>query len=83
MTDVPHTATDRHEHTTPRARGTASEEPILIVDDLVKRYGDLTAVDHVSFDVMPGEIYGLLGPNGAGKTSILATISGLTNSPSR
>ena len=36
-----------------------------------------TAVDHVSFAVQPGEIYGLLGPNGAGKTTTLRMISGL------
>lgn len=51
--------------------------PILSVEGLVKRYGDLTAVDHVSFDVRPGEVYGLLGPNGAGKSTLLAAIAGL------
>ena len=77
MTDVPHAVTDRHQNATQHARGAAAGEAILIVDDLVKRYGDLTAADHVSFDVMPGEIYGLLGPNGAGKTTVLAAIAGL------
>lgn len=49
----------------------------LEVKDLVKRYGDLTAVDHVSFWVSPGEIFGLLGPNGAGKTTTLEIVEGL------
>jgi ABC-2 type transport system ATP-binding protein len=50
---------------------------ILHVDNLVKRYGALTAVDGVSFDVSPGETFGLLGPNGAGKTTTLEIIEGL------
>ena len=45
------------------------ETPLLAVRDLVKRYGQRTVVDKVSYDVMPGEIVGLLGPNGAGKTT--------------
>jgi len=47
------------------------------VDDLVRRYGDLTAVDGVSFRIAPGETYGLLGPNGAGKTTIISMVAGL------
>src|SRR5207247_2448608 len=42
-----------------------------------KSYGDLTAVDGVSFTARPGEIFGLLGPNGAGKTTTIGCISGL------
>ncbi len=47
---------------------------IIQVQDLVKRYGDFVAVDHLSFDVAPGEIFGLLGPNGAGKTTTIRVI---------
>jgi ABC-2 type transport system ATP-binding protein len=47
------------------------------VSGLVKRYGELTAVDQVSFTVEPGEIFGILGPNGAGKTTTLEMIEGL------
>ncbi len=49
----------------------------LKVEELVKRYGDDVAVDHLSFSVEQGEIFGLLGPNGAGKTTTLEIIEGL------
>ena len=47
---------------------------IIQVQDLVKRYGDIVAVDHLSFDVAAGEIFGLLGPNGAGKTTTIRVL---------
>jgi ABC-2 type transport system ATP-binding protein len=47
---------------------------IIQVHDLVKRYGDVVAVDHLSFAVEAGEIFGLLGPNGAGKTTSIRVI---------
>ncbi|RZS29841.1 ABC-2 type transport system ATP-binding protein [Herbihabitans rhizosphaerae] len=50
---------------------------IIEVRDLVKRYGDTTAVDGVSFSVEEGEIFGILGPNGAGKTTTVECIEGL------
>lgn len=52
--------------------------PILRLDSLVKRYGEKTAVDHVSFTMPPDAIMGLLGPNGAGKTSIIRMITTIT-----
>jgi ABC-2 type transport system ATP-binding protein len=52
-------------------------EPILVADSLVKSFGDLTAVDGVSFTIAPGETFGLLGPNGAGKTTTISMIAGL------
>jgi ABC-2 type transport system ATP-binding protein len=49
----------------------------IALHDLVKTYGQFTAVDGVSLDVQPGEIHGFLGPNGAGKTTTLRMIAGL------
>ncbi len=49
------------------------------VDNLTKRFGDLTAVDGISFDVPEGEIFGLLGPNGAGKTTLIRMLTTLTS----
>jgi ABC-2 type transport system ATP-binding protein len=49
----------------------------LKVDRLSKSFGSIRAVEGVSFEVRPGEIYGLLGPNGAGKTTTISMISGL------
>ncbi|HEY0644184.1 MAG TPA: ABC transporter ATP-binding protein [Nocardioides sp.] len=50
---------------------------VLVVDALVRRFGDLVAVDDVSFRIAPGETYGLLGPNGAGKTTTISMVAGL------
>ncbi|UCG86625.1 MAG: ABC transporter ATP-binding protein [Gemmatimonadota bacterium] len=47
------------------------------VSELTRRFGDFTAVDHVSFDVSQGEIFGFLGPNGAGKTTTIKMLTGL------
>jgi len=49
---------------------------MIEVRDLTKRYGDLTAVDHVTFTAQKGEIVGFLGPNGAGKTTTMRIITG-------
>jgi ABC-2 type transport system ATP-binding protein len=50
---------------------------ILEVKDLVKKYGDFTAVNNISFDIKEGEIFSLLGPNGAGKTTTISVLSTL------
>jgi ABC-2 type transport system ATP-binding protein len=55
---------------------------ILEVDQLTKKYGDLTAVDRVSFSVREGEIFGFLGPNGAGKTTTINVLTGLARATS-
>jgi ABC-2 type transport system ATP-binding protein len=50
---------------------------ILEVKDLVKTYGDFTAVNGITFDIKDGEIFSLLGPNGAGKTTTISMLSTL------
>ncbi|MDF1522384.1 MAG: ABC transporter ATP-binding protein [Trueperaceae bacterium] len=51
--------------------------PLLRAIGLTKRFGGLAAVEDVSFDVAPGEIFAIIGPNGAGKTTVLNLLSGL------
>ena len=58
------------------------EKVIISVKNLVKRYGDFTAVNGISFDVNEGEIFGLLGPNGAGKSTTLEIIETLRDKTS-
>jgi len=60
-----------------RPLAASDEGAVVEVRDLVKRFGDFTAVNHVSFDVRRGEIFGLLGPNGAGKTTTFRMLCGL------
>ncbi|PZF74284.1 ABC transporter ATP-binding protein [Taibaiella soli] len=54
-----------------------ADNSIIVVKNLVKKYGDFTAVKGISFEVKEGEIFGLLGPNGAGKTTTLEIIETL------
>jgi len=49
----------------------------VVAEGLTKRFGDFTAVDHVSFDIQTGEIFGFLGPNGSGKTTTIRMLLGL------
>ena len=55
----------------------AAGETVVEVRDLVRKFGAFTAVDHLSFAVRRGEIFGLLGPNGAGKTTTFRMLCGL------
>ncbi|MGB3878010.1 MAG: ATP-binding cassette domain-containing protein [Shinella zoogloeoides] len=57
--------------------GQPAGEKVVEVRDLVRMFGDFTAVDHVSFSVRRGEVYGLLGPNGAGKSTTFRMLCGL------
>jgi ABC-2 type transport system ATP-binding protein len=50
---------------------------VIVAEDLVKRFGDFTAVNGVSFSVHEGEVFGFLGPNGAGKTTTMRMIAGI------
>jgi len=52
-------------------------EPAILVRDLTRRFDGFTAVDHVSFEVKPGEVFGFLGANGAGKTTAIRMLIGL------
>jgi ABC-2 type transport system ATP-binding protein len=60
-----------------RPKTVGDRGPAVEVRDLVRQFGAFTAVDHVSFDVARGEIFGLLGPNGAGKTTTFRMLCGL------
>ena len=51
----------------------------VAADGLVKRFGPVTAVDGISFELPPGRIYGLLGPNGSGKTTLIRLLTGMTH----
>lgn len=55
---------------------------MLVVENLIKQYGDLTAVDNISFEASQGTVFGLLGPNGAGKSTAINCISGLLKATS-
>jgi ABC-2 type transport system ATP-binding protein len=54
-----------------------TREPVVRVDSLTKRFGDVTAVDHLTFSLQPGTVTGFVGPNGAGKTTTLRLLLGL------
>ncbi|ANK82934.1 MAG: ABC transporter ATP-binding protein [Rhizobiales bacterium NRL2] len=51
-------------------------EPVLKIENLVKRFGGLTATDHVSMDISAGEVHAVIGPNGAGKTTLIGQLTG-------
>jgi ABC-2 type transport system ATP-binding protein len=57
--------------------GLVATGSVIRVRGLVKRYGEVRAVDGIDFDVAPGEVFGLLGPNGAGKTTTVEILEGL------
>ena len=52
-------------------------EPVISAQNLTRKFGDFTAVDHISFEVGRGEIFGFLGANGAGKTTAMRMLTGL------
>jgi len=54
------------------------KEAVISVKNLVKKFGNFTANDHLSFEVYEGEIFGFLGANGAGKTTAIRVLSGLS-----
>lgn len=58
-------------------RGTPVSEPAVSLRGLTRRFGDLVAVDALTFDVRPGELFGIVGPDGAGKTTTLRMLAGV------
>lgn len=60
-------------------RNEGLHEIIIRTNELVKQYGDVTAVDHLNLEIHKGEVFGLLGPNGAGKTTTTLMLLGLTD----
>ncbi len=52
-------------------------EPVIVVENLTRRFGEFTAVDHINFEVGAGEVVGYLGPNGSGKTTTIRMLLGL------
>ncbi|HTJ99165.1 MAG TPA: ATP-binding cassette domain-containing protein [Bordetella sp.] len=74
-------ANDAHDRDNANAANSVNDvnsgQPVIEVRDLVRKFGDFTAVDRTSFSVARGEIFGLLGPNGAGKTTTFRMLCGL------
>jgi ribosome-dependent ATPase len=70
---------ERSDHAVPIAppRRTGTTETVITARGLTCRFGDFTAVDHVSFDIERGEIFGFLGSNGCGKTTTMKMLTGL------
>jgi len=62
---------------TPEISPQRVSSPVITADGLTIRFGDFTAVDHVSFEIGKGELFGFMGPNGSGKTTIIKTLCGL------
>ena len=67
---------DRNEGTWVK-RGAMTSSPAIVVSELSKRFGEVRAVDQLTFEVHPGEIFGLVGPDGAGKTTALRMLAGV------
>ena len=68
--------------TIPASQTDNGAAPIIVVQDLRKRYGDIQAVDGVSFSVGKGEVFALLGPNGSGKTTTVEIVEGMRTADS-
>ncbi|MDX1587265.1 MAG: ATP-binding cassette domain-containing protein, partial [Balneolaceae bacterium] len=52
-------------------------KPMISSQNLTRKFGDFTAVDHISFEIKKGEVFGFLGANGAGKTTAMRMLTGL------
>src|SRR5258707_3961999 len=58
-------------------RSKRMSEPVIVVENLTRRFGEFVAVDHINFEVQAGEVVGYLGPNGSGKTTTIRMLLGL------
>ncbi len=63
--------------TAPAPGPASATEPVVVLDGVIKRYGEVTALDGVSLTVRRGEFFGILGPNGAGKTTLVEIVEGM------
>ncbi len=80
---TPVRVTDPYTMTTPiNQADDGAAAPTVVVEEVRKRYGDIQAVDGVSFSVGKGEVFALLGPNGSGKTTTVEIIEGMRNADS-
>jgi len=70
---------ERQEAKSPGRRGSTGDdaEPMIVAEGLTRRFGSFTAVDHISFTVERGAIFGFLGPNGSGKSTVIRMLCGL------
>src|SRR4051794_17550522 len=82
---LPHTAhpsaAPQHATAVPRAPAAPpplpAKQPAILTRDLTKRYGALTALDHLNLELDPGDVFGFIGPNGAGKSTTMKILAGL------
>lgn len=65
------------DRTEKQLRKPADGEPVVVINQLVKQFGKLRAVDNLTFNIHTGETYGLIGPNGSGKTTLIRMLVGL------
>ncbi|MFG2603329.1 ATP-binding cassette domain-containing protein [Streptomyces sp. NPDC048514] len=68
--------------TTETDAGRTASAPVVVLDGVTKRYGEVIALDGVSLDVRHGEFFGILGPNGAGKTTLVEIVEGMREADS-
>jgi ribosome-dependent ATPase len=74
---LPEEKRGRHQKVVVRPRTAADDVPVIEADGLTRKFGDFTAVDHVSFRIGRGEIFGFLGSNGCGKSTTMKMLTGL------
>src|SRR5256885_12957857 len=74
---IPHPEPNRRSGSEPPLKKPTRSEPMIECEGLTKRFGTFTAVDHVSFSVAKGSIFGFLGPNGSGKSTLIRVLCGI------